>query len=103
MLGTSSVNELDTPTDGTRQTVDSARATYSTFTVALFVIILITLVIAPARLLLLLIPGSFLLASYGMGLLLERTTASWVPAASSESPMFTLALRLGAGISLLGF
>src|SRR5262249_18418447 len=103
MLGTSSMNESDTSTDGTKQPADAARAAYSTFTVALLTVILITLVIAPARLFLLLIPGSFLLASYGMGLLLERTIASWVPPASSQSPMFTLALRLGAGISLLGF
>ncbi|HKE62185.1 MAG TPA: hypothetical protein VKB33_06915, partial [Nitrospira sp.] len=103
MLGTSVVNESDTSTDATRPTADSARAAYSTLSVALLVVILITLVIAPARLLLLLIPGSFLLASYGMGLLLEQTTASWVPAASTESPMLTLALRLGTGISLLGF
>lgn len=103
MLCISSLNESDGSTDVTRQTADSAKAAYSTFTVALLVLILITLVIAPARLLLLLIPGSFLLASYGMGLLLERTNASWVPAVSSELPMFSLALRLGTGLSLLGF
>jgi hypothetical protein len=84
------------------QPADPARVAYSTFTVALLIVILVTVVITPSRLLLLLIPGSFLLAAYGMGLLLERTTASWLLSVPSHFPMLTLALRLGTGMSLLG-
>ena len=52
-------------------TTDLERAAYSTFTIALLVVILVTVIIPPSRLPLLLIPASFLLASYGMGLLLD--------------------------------
>jgi hypothetical protein len=83
-------------------TADSDRTPYSTFAVALAVLIVITIVIAPFRLPLLLIPGSFLLASYGMGLMLERMTASWLPSLPSYVPMLALAVRLGTGMSLLG-
>ena len=81
---------------------DSDKTPYSTLSVALAVLSLVTLVIAPSRLPLLLIPGSFLLAAYGMGLLVERTTATWVSLLPSDGPMLTLVVRLGTGISLLG-
>lgn len=84
------------------QTADSDRAAYLTFTVALLVVILVTAVITPSRLPLLLIPGSFLLASYGMGFLLERATGPWLSSFPAHLPLFTLALRLGTGMSLLG-
>ena len=81
---------------------DSDKAPYSTLSVALAVLSLVTLVIAPSRLPLLLIPGSFLLAAYGMGLLLERTTASWFPVFPSYGPMLTFVVRVGTGMSVLG-
>ena len=83
-------------------TADSARAAYSTLTVAFAVLSIVTLVIAPSRLLLLLIPGSFLLASYGTGRLLERTTAARLASVPPHLPMLVLAVRLGTGMSLLG-
>ena len=81
---------------------DSDKAPYSTLSVALAVLSLVTLVIAPSRLPLLLIPGSFLLAAYGMGLLLERTTASWFPVLPSNGPILTFVVRVGTGMSVLG-
>jgi len=84
------------------QPADSDRAAYSTFTVAILVVILVTAVITPSRLPLLLIPGSFLLASYGVGFLLERTTGPWLSSFPAHLPLLTLALRLGTGMSLLG-
>jgi hypothetical protein len=71
---------------------------YSTLCVALSVLILITSVIAPLRLPFLLIPLSFFLAAYGMGLLLEKA----IPSIASSVSMLTLVVRLGTGISLLG-
>ncbi len=71
---------------------------YSTLCVALSVLILITSVIAPLRLPFLLIPLSFFLAAYGMGLLLEKA----IPSIASSVSMLTLVMRLGTGISLLG-
>ena len=84
------------------QPADSGRTAYSTFTVAFLVVILVTAVITPSRLPLLLIPGSFLLAAYSIGCLLERATAPWPSSFPTHFPMLTLALRLGAGMSLLG-
>jgi len=71
--------------------------------VALAVLSLLTVVLAPLRLPLLLIPGSFLLAAYGTGLLLERTMAARLPVPCSSGPMFTFVVRLGTGMSLLGW
>ncbi|HEV2172826.1 MAG TPA: hypothetical protein VGR71_04625, partial [Nitrospira sp.] len=84
------------------QTADSDRAAYSTFIVALLVVILVTAVITPSRLPLLLIPGSFLLASYGVGFLLECMTGPWLSSFPAHLPLLTLTLRLGTGMSLLG-
>lgn len=81
--------------------VNSDDMPYGTFIFALTVLILATLAIAPLRLPLLLIPGSFLLASYGMGLLVERMP--WIPCPPSTAPMLALALRLGTGMSSLGW
>jgi hypothetical protein len=81
---------------------DPKKMLYSTLGVALAILCLLTLVIAPFRLPLLLIPGTFLLAAYGMGLLLERATAPWLPALPSYGPTFSLVVRLGTGMSLLG-
>jgi hypothetical protein len=74
---------------------------YTTLTIALAVLIVLTLTIAPLRLPMLLIPGSFLLASYGMGLLLERML--WIRSLLSDSPMLTLVVRLGTGMCTLGW
>jgi hypothetical protein len=82
--------------------VDPRRAAYSTFGIALLVLVLITLVIAPSRVVLLFIPGSFLLACYMTGLLLERTMAPWSSAIPADLPTVTVAIRLGVGMSLLG-
>ncbi|HET9844207.1 MAG TPA: hypothetical protein VFQ02_00560, partial [Nitrospira sp.] len=91
------------PTDVMKITVEPEKKTpYSTLGVALSVLILITSVIAPLRLPFLLIPLSFLLAAYGMGLLLEKATPSTLPLVASSVSMLTLAVRVGTGISLLG-
>lgn len=84
------------------RTENSDTTAFSTFFFALLAVILGTAVVDPSRLLLLLIPASFLFAAYGMGLLLERTAASWIPALPPQLPVLALTLRLGTGISLLG-
>lgn len=83
--------------------IDSESTATSTFSVALLVVIMITVLIDPRRLLLLLIPGSFLLAAHGMGLLWERATQAWAPPSPAHSPMLRLTVRLGTGISIAGF
>ena len=102
MPGAGSLNESHPSTDVMMHTTDSERAAYSTFTIALLLVILVTVVIVPSRLPLLLIPASFLLASYGMGLLLERMTASRLSTVPPHFPMLALAVRLGTGMSVLG-
>src|SRR5688572_28546881 len=89
-------------TDVMKPSVEHEKTPYSTLGVALLALILITSVIAPLRLHFLLIPLSFLLAAYGMGLLLEKATPSTVPLVASSVSMLTFAVRLGTGISLLG-
>ena len=81
---------------------DFAGAAATTFLMALLVVILGTAAIAPSRLLLLFIPGSFLLAAHGLGLLLERSTKPWAAGLPTHLPILTLTARLGMGISLLG-
>ncbi len=75
----------------------------STFLTALLVVILGTAAADPARLPLLLIPISFLLAAHGIGRLLERAAQSWAAALPTHLPMLALTARLGMGISILGF
>ncbi len=75
----------------------------STFLTALLVVILGTSAVDPARLPLLLIPISFLLAAYGIGQLLEQAAQSWTTALPTHLPMLALTARLGMGISILGF
>lgn len=75
----------------------------STFLTALLVVILGTAAADPARLPLLLIPISFLLAAHGTGLLLEWATRAWTMALPKHLPLLTLTAQLGMGISILGF
>ena len=75
----------------------------STFNTALLVVILGTAIADLSRLPLLLIPTSFLLAAYGIGILLERTTRAWITALPAHLPLLALTARLGMGISILGF
>jgi hypothetical protein len=84
------------------QTDASAASAASTFLTALLVVILGTAAVDPSRLLLLFIPGSFLLATHGLGLLLERSTRPWTAALPTHLPILTLTARLGMGVSLLG-
>ena len=74
----------------------------STFVLAALVVILGTAVIDPSRLSLLVIPGSFLFAAYGMGLLFEHAASSWSSFVPPTLPVLALTVRLGAGLSLLG-
>ncbi|HLZ36005.1 MAG TPA: hypothetical protein VKP13_18530 [Nitrospira sp.] len=84
------------------RTVSSDTTAFSTFCVALLVVMLGTAAVDPSRLPLLLIPGSFLFGAHGFGLLLERTGPSWTDALLPTRPMLALTLRLGTGLSLLG-
>ena len=92
--------EPGSPTDVMSIAADRDDTPYSTLILALAVLILVTLVIAPLRVPLLLIPASFLLASYGMGLLVERMP--WIPCPPSSMPMLALVVRLAIGMSSLG-
>jgi hypothetical protein len=75
----------------------------STFLTALLVVTLGTAAVDPSRLPLLFIPGSFLLAAYGIGQLLERAAKSWITALPTDLPMLAITVRLSMGISVLGF
>ena len=70
------------------------------FFTAFLVVVFGTTVIDPSRVLLLLIPSSFLLASYGIGLILTRVAGplATVPC----SPMLDVSLKLGTGMAILG-
>ncbi|MDN5942546.1 MAG: hypothetical protein L0H94_11740, partial [Nitrospira sp.] len=74
---------------------DFAGAAATTLLTALLVVILGTAAIDPSRLLLLFIPGSFLLAAHGLGLLLERSTKPWAAGLPTHLPILTLTARLG--------
>lgn len=84
------------------QTADSNREIFSTFFVALLVVVLGTAIIDPSRLSFLLIPVSFLLAAHGVGLLFQWTGISLVTTLPSHMPMLRFTLQLGMGISLVG-
>ena len=78
------------------------RTAPSTFSTALLVVVIITASIDSSRLHLLLVPASFLLASYGVGVLFEQAMRRWVPPLPAHLPWLRLTTRLGAGISITG-
>lgn len=75
----------------------------STFLIALLVVVVGTAATDPSRILLLVIPISFLLAAHGIGRLLERAAQSWASTIPTHFPVLALTAQLGMGISILGF
>jgi hypothetical protein len=75
----------------------------STFLIALLVVVVGTAATDPSRILLLVIPISFLLAAHGIGRLLEQAAQSWTAMLPTHFPILTLTAQLGMGISVLGF
>lgn len=82
--------------------VDSGSSALSTFSIAVLIVTIATALIDAHRVVLLLIPASFLLAAHGIGLLLERMTQRWMLPPPAQLPMLLLTVRLGTGIAILG-
>jgi hypothetical protein len=82
--------------------VDSGSSALSTFSIAVLIVTIATALIDAHRVVLLLIPASFLLAAHGIGLLLERMTQRWMPPPPAHVPMLLLTARLGTGIAIIG-
>ncbi len=81
---------------------DSHGTSLSTLLVAFVVIILGMAVVDTSRLLLILIPVSFLAAAYGTGLCFEQAVPRWRSSVPGNLPFLLLTSRLGIGIAVLG-
>ena len=81
---------------------DAPASAPSTFFIVVLVVTIATALVDVHRVLLLLIPASFLLAAHGIGLLLERVSHGWMPPLSTQFPMLRLTARLGTGIAVIG-
>lgn len=77
--------------------------TRTIYLTAIMVVVAGTLAIDPSRLILILIPTSFLLAAFGAGELLERALGPLVPSPLHAQTLLPIVTRIGVGIAILGF